>query len=404
VVPARVIVVLDQPMKVASTWLVEIRKWMPLKEEQLHKDGKPFVSRISFDNGSEILFLFHETAEMVFESIELSMGVFDEPCPRHIWISLLRGGRTKGKPASYLFVGTPIGGGAWMREELVTPWARGELPDVEVFKYGTVVNEANLAEGYVEQFQRYLTEKEKRVRLLGEFSDLDGLALAHLFSRENHTLPASSHRWPPHYPVIIAIDVAMSKPHVALMMGVDKHDQLVVLKELSLKGTAPEFAAALKNWMAGYRVVDIVADSLGSSDLSGGDGQLSFIASLNKHGIRCRATTYNEKDNESWISVIREVLAIPLEADNFGRREPRLKIVDSCTGLINDIETVSWQKVRNEELYKPVLDIAKKDRLAALKYCLAAQPTHDKGRERVIRSRNGAGLRQTDRALKQLKK
>lgn len=387
-------------MKVASTFLPEFKKWSPLKPEQLHKDGKPFVSRISFDNGSEIMFLFHETEPMVFESIELSMAIFDEPCPRHIWISLLRGGRTKGKPARYLFVGTPIGGGAWLREELVTPWTRGELPDVEVFKYGTKVNESNLADGYIEQFKTYLTEKEQRVRLEGEFSDLDGLALAHLLKRDKHIIPAEGFRWSPTWPVVIAIDVAMAKPHVALMLGVTKDEQLIVLKELRLKGTAPEFAAALKPWMQGYQVKDLIADSLGSSELSGGDGRLSFIASLNKHGIRCRATTYAEKDTEAWVSMIREVLALPIESDNFGNREPRLKIIETCKGLISDIETVSWQKVKNEEVYKPTLDITKKDYLAALKYCLATQPRFDKGRERVIRGKTKAGLRNTDKTFK----
>lgn len=401
-VPCRTVVVLDQPPKVANTWLPELRKWQPLRPEQLHKDGKPFVSRISFDNGSEILFVFHDQEPMSLESLELAFLVGDEPMPRHVWIALLRGGRTKGKPMRALLVGTPIAG-SWLREEIVDPWAKGELPDVEVFRYGTRVNEANLAEGYIEQFSQFLTEKERRIRLEGEFADLDGLALAHLFDRKVHVLPSTSFKFPPHYPVVIAIDPALAKPHVALMLGIDRHDQLVVLKELRLKGTAPEFANAMKTWMAGHRVVDIVCDSMGSGDLTGGDGRLSFIASLNKHGIRARATSYDEKNDESWLSMIQAALAIPLEPDNFGQRLPRLRIMDSCTGLIHDIETVSWEKVRMEEIYKPKLDIKKKDLLAALKYCLAAQPTHDKGRERVIRSRNGAGLRQTDRALKSIK-
>lgn len=385
-------------MKVASTWLPELRKWHPLNPEQLHKDGKPFVSRISFDNGSEVLFLFHETEPMVFESIELSFAVFDEPVPRHIWIALLRGGRTKGKPARYLFVGTPLAG-SWLREEFVDPWARGELPEVDVFKYGTVVNVANLADGYIESFSQYLTEKERRVRLEGEFADLDGLALAHLFKRSTHLIASASFKWPPHWPVVVAIDPALAKKHVAVMLGIDDQDRLYVLKEYALKGTAPEFAAGLKRWMQGHKVVDIVCDSMGSGDLTGGDGALSFIDSLRRHGVRARATTYDEKQDEGWLSLIQRVLAVPLEPDNMGRQLPQLRILDTCIGLINDIETVSWVKVRNEELYKPKLDISKKDFLASLKYALAAQPHFNKGKERVIRGRVSAGLNQTDRTF-----
>ena len=403
-VPCRTIVVLDQPPKVANTWLPELRKWYQLKPEQLHKDGKPFVSRITFDNGSEIIFVFHEQEPMSLESIELSFLIADEPFPRWMWIALRRGGRTKGRPFRALLVGTPISG-SWLREDVVDPWSRGELPDVEVFRYGTKENEANLAAGYVEEFSRFLTEKERQIRLEGQWADLDGLALAHLFKRSTHLLPSATYRFAPHYPVVIAIDPALAKKHVALMLGITKDDQLVVLKELAIKGTAPQFAQAMKPWMAGHRVVDIVCDSLGSSELTGGDGMLSFINSLNANGIRCRATTYDEKQDEGWLSLIQRVLAVPVEPDNLGRMEPQLKILDSCVGLIHDIETVSWERVRLEtELYKPKLDIKKKDFLACLKYCLAAQPTFDKGRERVIRGKHGAGLNSRDRALQKITK
>lgn len=400
-VPARVIVVLDQPMKVASTWLPEIKRWRTLKPEQLHKDGKPYYSRITFENGSEIMFLFHETEPMVFESLQLDWAVWDEPSPRFIWIALLRGGRIKGRKARFLMVGTPIGGGAWLREEIVEPWVNGELPDVEVFKYGTKENEKNLSEGYIENFSRYLTEKERRIRLEGEFSDLDGLALAHLFSRKTHLIKADEFRWPPQWPVVVAIDPALAKKHVAVMLGVTDQDQLVVLKELALKGTGHQFAEALKEWMQGYKVTDIVCDSLGSSELTGGSGMLSFIACLKDAGVRARATTYDEKQDDAWINMIQDVLIVPTEPDNMGNRHPRLRILDNCRGLINDIETVSWEKVKQEELYKPKLDIKKRDHIAALKYALAAQPRFDQGRERIIRGKSRAGLRNTDRTFKQ---
>lgn len=398
-VPCRTVVVLDQPPKVANTWLPELRKWHPLRPEQLHKDGKPFVSRITFDNGSEILFVFHDQEPMSLESIELAFLVADEPMPRHVWIALLRGGRTKGRPMRALLVGTPIAG-SWLREEIVDPWAKGDLPDVEVFRYGTKVNEANLAEGYIQQFSQFLTEKERRIRLEGEFADLDGLALAHLFKRPTHVLSALNYRWPPNWPVIVAIDPALAKPHVALMMGVTAQDQLVVLRELRLKGTAPQFATELKAWMEGYRVIDIVCDSMGSSDLTGGDGSLSFIAALNKAGVRARATSYAEKDAESWLNMIQQVLSLPEEADNLGKREPRLKVLDTCTGLIHDIETVAWEKYRLEDVYKPRLDIKKKDYLACLKYALAAQPAFDKGNGRVIRTERPAGQHSIPKAFK----
>jgi hypothetical protein len=397
-VPARVLVILDKPEKVDMTWLPELRKWRNLRSDQLHKRGKPYITAVTFDNGSELLFMFHEQDPMSFESIELDFAVFDEPCPRHIYVALRRGGRTKGRLARYLLIGTPIAG-SWQREDIYEPWSRGELPDTECFRFGTVVNEHNLAKGYIDSFSRVLTEKERLVRLEGMFHDIDGLGLAHLFSRKRHLLPSASHRWPQHYPCIVAIDPAMRKPHVALMLGVDKEDQLVVLREFALKAAPTVFAQRLKEWMRGFNIVDIVCDSMGSSELTGGDGQLSFIQVLRNNGVKARATSYDEKDDESWIQMIQQALLIPEEADNNGLHLPQLRILDNCTGLIHDIETVAWMKHRTEEILKPKLDISKKDFLACLKYALAARPRFDMGRERVIGSRR-AGLRRSDRTFR----
>ena len=116
-VPCRIIVVLDQPVKVAEAWLPEIRKWTVIDEEQLHKDGKPYISRISFPNGSNITFAFHDQDPMRFESIEVDVVVMDEPLPKPIFTALQRGGRTKGRKGRYLFGGTPIAA-PWLRTEI----------------------------------------------------------------------------------------------------------------------------------------------------------------------------------------------------------------------------------------------------------------------------------------------
>ena len=399
-VPARVIVLLDQPMKVEATWIPELQKWIDWSTVKTDKKGKPYISQIQFPNGSEIMFFFHDQETMVFESIEFDMLICDEPPPRHAFIALMRGARKKNVKPSFLIVGTPISQ-PWLRTEIYEPWAKGERPDVDFFRGSTVENEQNLGEGYIANYSAFLTEKEKRIRLAGEFFDLDDLALAHLFDRNVHIIDSSKFRWPPQWPVVIAIDPAMAKPHAAVMVGATKDDQLVVLKELRQKGTAPEFAKHLKEMMAGYRVVDIVVDSMGSGDLTGGDGMLSFIESLKRNGIRCRATSYAEKQDEAWLSMIREVLHIPLEANNMGQRIPKLRVLDECKGLVSDIETVSWYRVKHgEDLLKPKLDITKKDLLACLKYALAAQPNFNKGNERIIRSPGGAGIRQRDKTFR----
>lgn len=387
-VPARVFVVLDKPDKVETTWLTEIKKWYPLKAEQCHKQGKPYISMISFPNGSEIRFLFHDQEPMSFESIEGDVFIFDEPPPRPVFIALRRAGRKKGRKPKYLIIGTPISA-SWLRTELYEPWARGDRADVACFRFSTDVNKSNLSDGYIESFSNYLTEKEKRVRLHGDFFDLDGLALAHLIDDKKHFIQPL--RWSPTWPVVIAVDFHPRKSHVALMLGITDKDTLVVLKEMTSRSIPSVFANELKEFYKGYRVLDMVCDSLGNSELTGGEGNLSFIQVLKDNGVRIRATRYEEKSDEAWIQMIQECLAIPLEPDNLGRTEPRLKFVNTCKGTINDVRTVEWQRFKNMDEFKPKLAIAAKDFIACLKYALATQPSFSKNKTKVLKQPSPVG-------------
>jgi hypothetical protein len=392
-VPATIVVVLDKPSKVEDLWLPKIQEYYPLKPNQLDKRGKPYVSQIDFPNGSKIVFMFHDQDPMSFESIELDAVIFDEPPPRHVYVALRRGGRKKGTEPWYLIIGTPIAA-PWLRKEIYEPWARGEAADTECFRYSTAANIKNLKANYIEEYGSILSEKEKRVRFEGEFFDLDGLALAHLFSRDHHV--TKPFLWPKNWPVVIAIDPHPSKAHYAVMLGCDPHDQLYVLKTLRSKSTAKEFAGELAVFGREFNVVNVVCDSLGNAATTGGVGRLSFIEVVNTElrakgsRFKVRATTYDEKDDEAWIQIIQDVLLIPDkdQLDNMGNRKtPRLRIFEGNHGMVNDIESVCWTKYRNMDEYKPKLAIENKDYLSTLKYALACQPHWRMGSERVIRNK-----------------
>lgn len=382
-VPARVIVLLDHPEKVADVWLPELQKWFNLKPEQLHKRGKNYYNQITFDNGSELIFMFHQQEPMIFESIELDMMISDEPPPRHIYVALRRGGRKAKRKPNYLMIGTPIAA-AWLRKEIYEPWAKGELEDCECFKYGTRVNEANLAEGYIEEFSRVLSEKERQIRLEGAFFDLEGLALAHLFEQPVHIIENPfKEGWPIYNPVVVAIDPHTAKPHHAVMLGCDQDGYLYYIKEIKLKAVAREFAKVLKKWFVGYTIIDIVCDSLGSSEYTSGEGFRSFIQVLNDEGIRARATTWDEKSDEDFINRIQEVLHIPEEGNNIGERVPQLRIFKGNTGIVSDIENVCWVKHKNIDEYKPKLDITNKDYLSCLKYALSCNLSYRRKKSKI---------------------
>jgi len=371
--PSVGIVVLDNPLKVKEVWIKELDKWCNLTEVEQLKNGKPYVNELVFKNGSRIIFMFHEQEDMIFESMEMDWVIYDEPPPRNIFIALSRGQRNKSSKPWQLIIGTPLAA-AWLRQEVFEPWERGERDDVECFRGSTEQNKQNLSDGYMEQFSRLLTEEEKKIRLEGQWFDLGGLALKHLIKPELHYV--SPYPWHHDDPVIIAIDPHPSKAHVAIALGKNKYGRKYAIGELAAKATARDFALKLHEWSRGWKVADIVVDSLGSADTTGGEGFASFIQVLKDCGIKCRATTFEEKDDESWIDRIRSVLEIPQTPDNFGQTLPGLQIFRNCPNLIKDIENVAWLKYKNLDMNKPKLDISHKDYLACLKYALAADANH----------------------------
>lgn len=390
-VPTTVIVVLDIPAKVSDVWLKEMRKWANIPEEWCHKDGKPYICRVSFPNGSEIRFMFHLQEELSFESIQAEYVIFDEPPPRHIYIGLMRGTREKGTDPKMLLVGTPLAA-PWLRIEIYEPWLMGNEPDVACFRGTTEANRANLREGYIEKFSKRLSEKEKRIRLEGEFFDLDGLALASLFKRKRHVVAGdlafaiSAEFMDRRHPCVIAVDPHPSKKTHAVLLGVDTYGYLFVLREIAEKKVAKDFAKDLLRWIKDFNVRDVVVDSLGATDGTGGEGFKSFISVLDENGVRARSTTYDEKSDEAFIDRIQTSLALPDDPV----MPPKLRVLDCCPGTIKDIENVAWLKYRGLDMTKPKLDISNKDYLSCVKYALSTNPTGLHNRAKIIRTRRPA--------------
>jgi hypothetical protein len=378
-VPTDVIVLLDQAKKADDIWVREMRKWFNIEDDQLKKKGKPHTSEVHFKNGSRIIFLTQESSEKAFEGIsDYSMVIGDEPFPEWQWRALFRGARDKAIQPEFLIIGTPIGpDSTWIRR-LWGRWAKGELPYVECFRMSSEVNRQNLPEGFLEKFADQLSEQEKLVRLQGQFSDLEGMALAHLFDRKTHTIPRDKLRWEQGWPCVLAVDCHTSKNHVAVLIGANGEDRLVALEEYSGKCTARQLARNLVElgWFTKYRVIDIVYDSAGNADTTSGEGFRPFGEVFNEElkrlGIgRARATTYDEKSDEDFIERLRDALLMPREPDSAGQKIPKLRIVSDLKGLITDIEEVQWQRNKQLGISKDVLDIRNTDFLAAAKYGLA---------------------------------
>lgn len=388
-VPCRAYIILDKPEKIEGVVLPELRKWMNIKPEQCHKRGKPYVSEVNFDNGSFIKFLFWDQDPMTAEGIEGDYFWFDEPPPRSLYIALRRAGRTKGRQARYLITATLLRA-AWLRIEVLEPWQKKERPNTRCFEFSTYMNRKNLAEGWIEQFEAVLSEKEKLVRLHGKSFDLEGVALSHLFKRDTHTIRRETFDWSHNNPCVIVIDPHPSKAHHCIVMGADRDNQLYVLEEYKERAVARKFMKSLigKGWFSKYRILDIVYDSLGNSEMTSGEGFLPFGAVINEvlkqHGLgRARATSYNEKNDEDFINRIQDVLLVPDKPNNFGQMVPKFRIMSDCIGTIADIENVQWAKDRRNDENKPHLDITHKDFLSCVKYALATNLSGSKTKDKI---------------------
>lgn len=387
-VPATIAVVLDKPSKADDVWLPELKKWFHIEEKHLHKRGKANLTEISFVNGSKIVFFSHEQDPLTFESLQIDCAIYDEPPPRHVFIALSRGTRKKGTRSWHLIIGTPLAA-AWLRKELWEPWAKGETTDIECFRMDSDVNRENINWEAQEANFRFMSEKEELIRRKGQFFDLEGQALAHLLNPEVHIMPPSF-RPDPAWPCVVAIDPHPSKKHHAVMLAVDRHQHYYVIKETAEKLPAREFARHLQAWMRGHRVLDIVIDSLGNTDGTGGEGFKSFIEVLREEGIKGRATTFEEKNDENFIARVQDVLLIPEKPNNFGQCLPKLRFSVECRGSFNDCEQVEWQRDKLLNENKPKLNIANTDYLSCIKYALATNLFYGKHKAKAYSRVKGA--------------
>lgn len=397
-VPATIVVVLDSPEKVEKKFKPEARKWFDLDFliDRYDKAGTPTERNWYFNNGSVINFMFFDQEPGKFEGIDgIDFIATDEPFPKYIYTGLLRGTRELGSDPRLLLVGTPLAA-PWLRTDIYEPWSRNELPGVECFRGSSEANKDNLRKDYLEHFTSRLSEQERRVRLFGDFFDLSGLAFGHLWRREVHILPTET-EIPPHWNVVVAIDFHPRKPHSAVALAASPDgERIIVAAEYAARGVPSEYALKLAEWLDTNglmgQVRDVVCDSLGNSELTGGHGELSFISVLNKTWqeelipLRCRGTTYAEKSDEAIIQMMQEVLHIPVEPDQLGRQLPILQFKKECIGSIFDIENLCWLKVKNSELLKPKLDTAKRDYFSCIKYALAARPANVNRRGKIVRT------------------
>lgn len=386
--PSKIALVIDSPLKI-NDLLLEYRKWYVVDPTWLKQKGKPNISLIEYPNGSTVTILTHDVNPLLLEGSQWTHVFMDEPPPKPVFTGVVRGGRIKGRPCRILLGGTPLSA-PWLRTDLYEPWLKGELNNVECFRGTTDDNAENLEMSRVKDLWQKLSPQELKIRREGQFFDLEGLALSHLYKPATHSIDRDKLNWEKNNPSVLVIDCHPSKPHHAILVGADKDNRLYVIEEYKEKSVARRFMESIikKNWFTQYRIQDIVYDSLGSSEMTSGEGFKSFGVVINEvlssKGLgRARATTFDEKSDEEFISRIQDALLIPTEPDNFGQYIPKLRFVSDCIGSIGDVLNVQWARKPRSEENKPHLDISHRDYLSCLKYALATNLYFKKNKDKA---------------------
>jgi len=345
----------------AEDYWNEIKRWCPpSKLPTPSKMGTSAIKRLEWQNGSVTTFYSHDQDSTKLEGTNIDALYCDEPPPRDLWIAAYRGLRNN---TDYFIVlaGTPISE-AWMYEEIYRPWAMKKDPNIFIVQ-GSTYDNPYLSTGWVKDFGSRLTDDERRTRIYGEFSHLQGRVFKE-FTRQTHVYATQT--WPEEWPVYMAIDPHPRKPHTAVWLGVTSDDILVVIDEIKVEGTVEDFAKAIKEKEKNgrYKIVSRRIDNSGSGTDWNRD---SFIAQLAKFDIRTSPMRKAEKDVASSLQRIKLLL-----------KNKQLRFLENCVNTISDMELYAWQDYRNplaagiNEKPRKIHD----DMIDPLRYIIVSNPIH----------------------------
>lgn len=345
----------------------EIKRWCPpsmLPEPK--KMGTSSTRRLEWPNGSVTTFYSADQEAGKLEGSNIDALYADEIPPRDLWIAAYRGLRNN---PNYFVVlaGTPISE-PWAFESIYQAWAFKKDLNIFVIQ-GSTYDNPTLSKEWIADFESKLTDDEKRTRLYGEFSHLQGRVFKE-FTRQTHVF--SFQPWPSEWPVYCALDPHPRKANTAIYLGVTPDDEMVVIDEISLEGTPEDLAEAMrkKELEMGYKVICRRIDNSGSAtDWS----RNSFVSMLdqwsrtNNYNVRVSPMRKAEKDVAASIHKIKLLL-----------KNNKLRFLDNCPHMISDMEMFAWQDYRNpasagvNEKPRKIHD----DMIDPLRYIIMSNPVH----------------------------
>lgn len=187
-----------------------------------------------------------------------------------------------------------------------------------------------------------------RRNVLGEWALADGLVYSH-FDQDVHVVYALPERFDK---IFIAVDYGTTHPTAFVMLG-KLGEKLYVIKEYYQAGKLnSQLADDFVNFKEDYNIHGVTVDSAAAS----------FVLELKSRGIYVKDCV---KDVNDGISKVSSLLG-----------EGKLFIHESCTNLIKELCTYSWDTKKSATSGKDIVIKLNDDALDALRYCIMTFYNH----------------------------
>lgn len=282
-------------------------------------------------NNSTIEIMSNRQDSSLFEGWNGHLVVYDEPPKRENRIACARGlidfcGRE-------LFTMTLLKE-AWVHQEVINATNEDGTPDTSVFNITGDMN-ANIGFGItqagVDQFSKSLTDEERSSRIKGIPSYLSGKVL--IFQRDVHCIPRFD--IPIHWPIDIAIDIGVAKPHDVTYVATSERGFKYVIFEQTIAGDGTQIGNEVVEKIKRYnlRVNAIVCDPLAKSDKNNESTVWAKIDDvLMKYGYWLER---GSKEKEDGAILLNELLS-----NEYG--EPALYVFNDCVRAIQQLD--GWMR------------------------------------------------------------
>ena len=303
------------------------------------------------------------------EGMTWNGGWFDEPPPRHMYVSCRRGCMRHAAPV--IFTGTPLEE-AWMYDEIFAAPDSVHVEkeeDLKRVKWNTKAitkfkrgENPHITEEQIQAYEDTLDEEEKAARIYGEFLHLQGRVYKG-FDRTKHVLPTDKffvdHPDWKKYPGFCVIDPHDRKPFAIAWGVVTPRDETVFIdewphfdfvKQKSWKWDIGEYAAMMKSteanlWgtigegaaagLAEYGKPNIVwrimDPNFGRTPKAG--TARTVVDEFELHDFYFE-TTVDDDVSSGHLAVKSDLAA------------NRLFVLDRCTNIIKGMENYTWDEYR----------------------------------------------------------